>query len=233
MSVQFVVILPILLLIVGSLVTYFTPAGVRFRKAAFVLIIVGLLPVIWIAADIWLMPGTFTTLNPDYSATRQAPTATPLEYISTLPADNQTKPPWVGTPPQSLTDAYQTTVVVGPFTTREECEAQLPDAIQAALDNYVALCLGEKPAGRIAIAPDELRCLVKEQWTELGQYSVGPMVRLHALLRFDLKFKERVLEEYKRLIISRRLYAAGGGWLTAMAVLAAVYFGLKRRGMRD
>jgi hypothetical protein len=243
MSLGYVVLLPILLLIVGSLAIYFAPAGVKFRKAAAVPAIGVGLPLLLMFYTMMFSARFSSRPGPMGRMSSQQP---PISDFAVLPAAGQialpdapasplseTKPAWVGTAPQSLPDAYQTVVVVGPFTTREECEAQLPAAVQEALDDYLALCLGEKPSGRVAFPPNELLGLVKEQWAEVGQYLVGPMIRLHALVRFDLKFKERVLEECQRVAVTRRLYLAGGGWLAAMVVLAAVYVGLRRRGMRD
>ena len=80
-------------------------------------------------------------------------------------------------------------IAVGPYTTRAECDAKLPDALQEALDQYAEVCLGGQVEGPVLLPPDQLRQLVKDRWEEVRQYSVGPMVRLHVLFGFDRKVR--------------------------------------------
>jgi len=133
-------------------------------------------------------------------------------------------PAWVNASPRRVGDVFQMSVAVGPYTTRRECDAKLPDALQEALDQYVEVYLGEQAEARVRLPLDVLlEQVVQEQWEEVRQYSVGPMTRLHVLLQFDRKIKDRVLEEYKRGIIARRLWIAGGGLASVLGVLALFY----------
>ncbi len=60
-------------------------------------------------------------------------------------------------------------IMVGPYTTRQECDAHLGEALQEALDRYVEICLGERPAERITLPPDLLRRqLVKDSGRRSG-----------------------------------------------------------------
>jgi hypothetical protein len=143
------------------------------------------------------------------------------------------RPTWVGASPGLVRDVYQMSIMVGPYTTRQECDAHLDEALQEALDRYVETCLGERPTERIALSPEVLRRqLVKEQWEEVGQYSVGPMTQLHVLLQFDRRMKDRVLEAHQRGIVAGRLWNAGIGLAAVLAVLTGAWGYLKITGRR-
>ena len=123
-------------------------------------------------------------------------------------APAKTRPAWVNAPPQLVGDVYQMSIAVGPYTTRAECDAKLPEALQEALDHYVNVCLGDQAVDDIRLPADYLReQLVKAQWEETRQHSVGPMTWLHVQLQFDRKIKDRILEEHRQAIIGRRLHA--------------------------
>ncbi len=141
-------------------------------------------------------------------------------------------PDWVEAPPRALGGVYQMSIAVGPYTTRAECDAKLPDALQEALDHYVEVCLGGQVDEPVLLPPDQLRQLVKDQWEEVRQYSVGPMVRLHVLLEFDRKVKDRAVEEHKRGVVGRRLRLTGIGLAAGLALLGAFYGYLKATGMK-
>ena len=136
----------------------------------------------------------------------------------------KTRPAWVDALPQVVDGAYQTSITVGPYTTRGECDAKLSDALQESLDQYVDAYLGEGIPGRIRLPSDYLcRQLVKDRWEETRQYSVGPMTRLHALLRFDRQVKERILEAYRQTRVEGRLWLTGGTVLAMLGLLATLY----------
>ena len=138
------------------------------------------------------------------------------------PPPAKSPPAWVNAPPRVIGDSYLMSIVVGPWKTRQECNAELPGELQKALDDYVETC---EPAGsRIVLPADYLRKhLVKEQWEEDIQTSVGPMKQLHVLLQFDREVKNRVLEENHQGIIAGRLWRVGIGLAAAFWLLAVVY----------
>ncbi len=140
------------------------------------------------------------------------------------------RPDWINAPPRLVGNVYQMSVVVGPYSTRQECDAQLPAALQEALDRYVETCLGRRPAERIAMPSDELRRrIVVDQWEDVRQYSVGPMTQLHVLLQFDRKMKGRVLEECRQAVVAGRLWYAGAGSAAVLLLLTVAYGYLKMR----
>lgn len=133
---------------------------------------------------------------------------------------------WINSPPKIVGNAYQMAIVVGPYTTRQECDAELPNELRKALQHYAEEVCFRGPSVPHVVLPDEYlrQEVVKEQWEEPHQSSVGPMVRLHVLLRFNSKVKERILEERYRNVIAGRLWQGGVG-LAAILGLVAVIFG--------
>ncbi|GEM_PF-2388369 len=149
--------------------------------------------------------------------------AAPLDQSDTAVAS---KPDWVDAEPGTVGDAYRMSVAVGPYTTRAECDAHLPGALQDAIDRYAAVCFADEQPGRRIVLPDDfLSRLVKEYWEETREYSVGPMTTLHVLLEFDRKAKDRVQDARRRSIVGDRIWWAGLGffaWIVFLGVLYAV-----------
>ena len=146
-----------------------------------------------------------------------------VPQVDTISSKKQ--PAWVDAPPQVVDDVYQMSISVGPYTTRAECNAKLPEALQEALDQYVEVCLGDQTVDRVRLPVEYLRQkIVKEQWEETRQHSVGPMVWLHVLLKFDRKLKDQVLEAYGRATVNRRLQLVGV-WAAVGLGLLTVAFG--------
>lgn len=152
------------------------------------------------------------------------------EKDSSTDTSAKAPPAWVGAPPRSVGDAYRMSIAVGPYTTRAECDAQLPSTLQKALDRYVEACLGEEVRRRIVLPADYLRQLVKDRWEEVRQHSFGPMTTQHVLLEFDRKAKDRVLDELQRTAVAGRLWFAGVGWAVWLALLGGVYGYLRNVG---
>ncbi len=151
------------------------------------------------------------------AATDQRPAAAP-----------SARPAWVEAPPRRDGDAYRMSITVGPYTTRLECDAKLPEALQSALDQYVETCLGPKAVGRVRLPPDYLRKqLVKQQWEETIQASFGPMKQLHVLLQFDQKTKNRIEDEWNSAIVAGRLWYTGTGVAAALVILCVAFGYLK------
>lgn len=139
-----------------------------------------------------------------------------------------TRPAWVGAPPSMQGDAYQTTTVVGPFTTRAECDANTLDAVQNAMDHYVEVAIGPEAVGMVQLPDDYLlHDVVIDRWEEVRKYSVGLMVQLHLRLQFDVHVKRRVDAAYREAIVASRLRAFGGWSAVGMSFLALAFGYLK------
>ncbi len=138
-------------------------------------------------------------------------------------------PAWIDEPSRFLGDTYQTTIVIGPYTTREECNAELPGELQKALNRYVETCMGQPAGGRPVALPYEFlrQEVVKGEYAEIRPSSVGPMTRLYVLLQFDRKIRDRIVAEGQRNTVAGRLWVAGS-CLAAMLWLLAVMYGYLR-----
>lgn len=135
-------------------------------------------------------------------------------------ASETMRPDWVDAPPGVADDAYQTTVVVGPYTTSMECNRRLPGALSEALNDYVLLYLGS-PADHYVHLPNDyvLENIVKGTWEENKQTSVGPMKQLHVRLVFDRKTNALIKQTWDDAQRNRRIEER---LLVAGAVLACV-----------
>ncbi len=155
--------------------------------------------------------------------TKQKP-ADPLP-AGTAPIE---KPEWVDAPPGPVDGVYQTTVTVGPYTTRQECDDALPRELSKATTDYVETYLGAREGRRVSLSPEFLReHVVKAEWEESIQASVGPMIQVHVLLKYDGLVNARLKEEWRRAVISTRIMYAGAGLLAVMGTLLALFTFLK------
>ena len=119
-------------------------------------------------------------------------------------------------------------VTVGPYTTRLECEAKLPEALQPAVAEYVEIYLGPEAARSVQSCSEELRRqLVKEKLEETVQTSLGPMVQLHARLAFDTKIQERLRDQWRQVIVAGRLQRVAAALGIMLALLALLFAYLK------
>ena len=144
--------------------------------------------------------------------------------------DDAKPPAWANKPPRVVGDSYEMEIVLGPYTTRQECDADVPGELQKALNHYAEMCLGEPAASKIALPTDYLRRhLVKDQWEEIRpSLIVGRnMTQLHLRLQFDPEMKDRILEEHRRGIVAARLWMLGVGSAALLGLLAVIFGYLK------
>jgi len=131
-------------------------------------------------------------------------------------------------PARVLEGTYQMVVKAGPYQTREECESSLPEALERGVRQFIARDLGEEAADRIRLPIEYISTrVVKNQFTEPVNTSFGPMVQVHALLRFDREVRGRIHEQWNRILVNRRLWHAGGGLAGVLLLLSVVYGYLK------
>ncbi len=134
-------------------------------------------------------------------------------------------PEWVGAPPRRTETGYQMSVATDPFATPLECERQLPETVRNAVAQYVALYLGDPQAASTIELPWEFvrTEIVKAQWEEPYESSVGPMVRRHALLVFDKQVNARIDEAYHQAVVEQRVGRLATAVAGVLAVLAAAW----------
>jgi hypothetical protein len=171
-------------------------------------------------------PGEQPAEKPDADTIDQ-----PSQPAVAKPAEAPTapdRPAWVDRKNLVEGDAYQTTVVVGPYATPLECHAHRPDAIQGAIDEFVAVYIGREWAGRLHLPDPNLRSqLVKAEWKEDVNASFGPMVQYHVLLEFDRRIKDSLKDERNQHIVGRRLGLTGTAVGALLLTIALAFAGLK------
>ena len=141
---------------------------------------------------------------------------------------NKNRPAWIDAKPQLIGDVYHTSVTVGPYTTRQECDAKLPEELQKAVSRYAEMCLDGQTTEKITLPVEELQNeIVKEEWEEVREYSVGPMTHLYARLEFDRNVKERILAFRRQAEVDHRVLFAAAGVILVLGFLAGLYAYLK------
>lgn len=151
--------------------------------------------------------------------------AASVEKAASTPGE---RPSWVDAPAQRVDDSYQMSITIGPYTSRLECEARLPGALQEAAHEYGSLLWGPQNAYPLALSTDFLReRLVQQQWEETIHASFGPMVQLHVLLRFDQAIKTYLEQQRTQSIVTTRIWCAGAALTAILLVLAVLFAFLK------
>ena len=140
------------------------------------------------------------------------------------PAAAEDRPEWVDAAPRRVGGAYQMAIMVGPYSTRLECDAKLPDELKKAIDEYVAGYIGPEASGRARLRLDYIEeQIVKEEWQQTKRFSVGPMVQLHVLLELDREVNARLDEQWHKAIVAERLAGAGTLAVAGFLLLSAVW----------
>ena len=83
------------------------------------------------------MPPRMAHFPAPAAAQSALPPKVPATKHRSTAAAAETRPAWIDAAPQVVDGAYQTSITVGPYTTRGECDAKLPEALQESLDHYV------------------------------------------------------------------------------------------------
>lgn len=187
--------------------------------------------------EVVTVPDAGPAEKPTGPAEKEEPAADDAE---TAPPKSEAKPPvapqttksprpgWVDHKPPTNGPSYMMVAVVGPYTSRLECDAQLPAVAQRAVDDFVAAYLGSEWAGRVQLSHEYiLSQLVKDKWEEPVQASFGPMVQVHVLLDFDHRVKEHLKAQRDHSIVMRRLGVLGTGVGAALLVLCIAFVVLK------
>jgi hypothetical protein len=141
------------------------------------------------------------------------------------------RPAWVDAPPHYADNAYLMPVAVGPYTTRLECDAAVPEALQQAVAKYVEAYLGPE-AARHTPAEFTREQLVGQQWEETVESSVGRMITLHLELRFTAAMQDALRDALRQATAAERLRWAAGGLAGVLALLGALFGYLKLTTVR-
>lgn len=151
----------------------------------------------------------------------------PLAGLSGL-AGAAKRPAWVDAPPSTTADAHEVAVKAGPWKTPIECQQSLDEEIAAAVDRYVAWRIGEDARQQVTLPADYARRhLIKDQWLEKINTSVGEMYNLHALLAFDRQVEGKLRDAWNETVAGARLVVASVVFGGVILLLGVVYGYLK------
>jgi len=144
---------------------------------------------------------------------------------------------WVGTPPQKVKGVYRMPIKVGPYSTREECDQELPKELRAAIDQYAATYLGRGVRGQIRLPIDYVkREIVKDECEQKKEVKISPegqpekfadVLYVHVLLEFDREVNARIEEEWNKALVTERLGGVGVLGVLVFVLLGAVWSYLK------
>ncbi|HEX3869705.1 MAG TPA: hypothetical protein VHV77_04630 [Pirellulales bacterium] len=138
------------------------------------------------------------------------------------------RPAWVDAPPSMSGKVYRSTLLVGPYSTTEECEEQLLPALRASAAQYVERVAGIDAAAQVSLADGDLRRYVlREVWQEPVNSSVGPMVKLHALLEYDDAMRKQVEQLWRSARVHSRLSFIGAALAGVLVCLSGVHWWLR------
>ena len=143
-------------------------------------------------------------------------------------------PDWVGAAPHKVKGVYRMPVEVGPFSTREECDQELPKTLQAAIDQYAATYLGPRARGQIRLPLDYVKSkIIKTECEQHKEVQISPegqipeqfvdMLHLHVLLEFDRAANARIEEEWGKVVVAERLYGVGALGVLVFVLLGSVW----------
>lgn len=153
---------------------------------------------------------------------------TPIQTVQ-----NPAAPPWVDGRAERVDGEYHFPIRVGPYTTPLECEQGLLAAVNQAVDEYVALYLGEAARGRVRLprAFIEER-LIRERWYENRPILVtnteqADMTVLHALLVFDSSTNDYLKSLWRSLLSLYRVGIFVAGFAGVLWLLTVAWSYLK------
>lgn len=138
------------------------------------------------------------------------------------------RPTWMDEPTGKHDGVFRTIATAGPYSTPQECREKLNDAIQGAIEHYVNGFLPRRAGVKIDLPPSFIHNqLVRGEWLEQSEYSVGPMYNLHALLVFDQQANQEIDRQYHEGQVKGRLAYTGAGAGLVLALISTLFGYLK------
>lgn len=211
-----------------------TVRGVALRSA--LRLILSELDLAYVIENEVLLITTRTQAEKKRTAQAHAETDLVIPSLQGDPGGEQ-RPPWVDEPAGRSGDVYHRVLTVGPYTSREECDQKLPEAVEGLLAEYATsmIDLGLFP-GEI---PNEFTNrwqshVVRDTWQETVRSSVGPMIQLHARVEIDGRVRAALKQLAYEYDVRRRLIVTGICFAGVLGLIAGGYGLLKlditRRG---
>lgn len=160
----------------------------------------------------------------EHSAAAPQPTAEPIRKQTA----GAGRPAWMDQPMGKHDGVFRTIATAGPYSTPQECREKLNEAIQGAIKHYVDGFLPRRAGVKIDLPPSFIHNqLVRGEWLEQSEYSVGPMYNLHALLVFDQQANQEIDRLYHEGQVQGRLAYTGAGAGLVLALISTLFGYLK------
>ena len=70
---------------------------------------------------------------------------------------------------------------------------------------------------------EQLLAIVKQQYTEHRETSVGPMQSVHVLLEFDPTVQQDIKDRWREAVLSQRLRKVAGAALLVLALVGTIF----------
>jgi hypothetical protein len=142
------------------------------------------------------------------------------------------RPAWVDGSLGKQGNVYRTKVVVGPYKTRQECEAELSREMLHTARSVVdrRIVGGSTRIADNVLLPYLFNRVLKEEWEEQKESdtaAVGEMIYLHALLEFDDRSWQELNRMQHQREIEQRLAVVGAGAGLLLLLLGTVFAYLK------
>lgn len=150
----------------------------------------------------------------------------PVESVAKVVYLAKDRPNWIEVPPTYVGEELQVAVLGGPFVSTRACEKQLGEEVGKTVGDFVNQHLGVKHADTfIHFSLDELRRkkVIREQFQEQLETSLGVMNQVHAQLVFDDQFRDEVELRWSEIRARSRLAQTGLGSGVILLLLGTMF----------
>lgn len=149
----------------------------------------------------------------------------------------EVRPEWVDAEPGLRKGIYETQVIVGPESKREECEKQVMSAVRSAFDTYAALWketngYGGEDFAVVQYTDEDLnRRFIAEKWEEHVKVDGADRIFLHVKLKFDAQLQQQWRSAAQARFTEQRSLKLSAIFLLAMWGLGVAHVSLRVDGL--
>jgi len=155
---------------------------------------------------------------------------------SILDSSSPDRPAWIDEKPSTLSDGtFVTKLSVGPYSTVEECQAQLDLELPDQVNRYIERALWRESGDAWVDVPLEYihaqiaapDASLPTPYVERRQHTVGTMYTLHVRLKYDRKVQGELRAMARQSLVNSRLRLTGAGAALVLALLGTMFGYLK------
>jgi hypothetical protein len=166
-------------------------------------------------------PGAAKPAVPDKSDEPAAP-------ADVAKPDTPEAPLWINIPSSRVDGVDRRTVVIGPYSDPDQYSDELDGQIHLVIHDYVQGMPGVERGHQFRVPNRYVYDnIIRAEYIETHEYSVGVMKRKFLLLEFDNRVKTEIEEMYRQQVVERRIDIAGFGSALMLMLLGTAYGYLK------